>query len=427
MKNRRQSSVVSSQSSVVGGLLKISRIFYCLLSTVYCLLFLTPSSSSPQVFLEVTKEAAPKVKINVSLNERDAKGIPFGEITQVLSSDLERSGYFELATREEAEIILKGECRQIKEEISAEADLFSLDQASPFYHIKGKDKSFRRLAHRFANKIVERLSGKKGIALTKVVSSCQTEKGKEIVIFDYDGGNKRVITSDHTLNLFPRFSSDNSSLLYTSYLHDWPEIILHHLQTGKREIIASYPGLNSSASFSPDGKQVLLTLSKDGNPEIYLLTLSNKKLKRLTKNPGVDTSPIFLPNGKSIIFVSDRSGSPQIYQINLKDNSLRRISFEGSYNTSPSISARGDYLAYTSRIGGRLEISLLEIESGRNFCLTSQFQGSKEDPSFAPDGRHIVFTMTKNHSSNLYMLDIFSREIYPVTNKGDYSNSDWSK
>ncbi len=371
-----------------------------------------------EVYLEVRKEAAPKIRINVSLEER--------EVTQVLASDLERSGYFELTCREEAEIILKGECGRIKEEVVAEVGLYSIDQTSPFYLLKGRDRDERRLAHRLANQVVERLTGKKGISYSKIVATYQTGKGKEIVLLDYDGANERLITTDESLSLFPRFSPDNASLLYTSYLRYWPEVILHHLNTGRREIVASYPGLNSASSFSPDGRQVLLTLSKDGNPEIYLLTLANKRLERLSRNRAIDTSPIFLPDGKSIIFVSDRSGSPQIYQLQLKDNSLKRMTFEGSYNTSPAISPSGDHLAYTSRVGRQMEIFLREIESGNSFCLTSG-PGNKEDPSFAPDGRHLVFTKTLDYSSNLYMLDIFSREIYPITTKGGYRSPDWSK
>ncbi|MBU4128740.1 hypothetical protein KJ582_01315 [bacterium] len=371
-----------------------------------------------EVYLEVTKEVAPKIRINISLEGK--------EVTQVLASDLERSGYFKLTSQEEAEIILKGECQQIKEEIVAEVSLFSINQTSPFYLLKGRDGDERRLAHRLANQVVERLTGKKGIALSKIVANYQTEKRKEIVLFDYDGANERLITTDYSLNLFPRFSPDNASLLYTSYLRYWPEVILHHLNTGKREIVASYPGLNSASSFSLDGKHILLTLSKDGNPEIYLLILANRKLERLTRNQAIDTSSIFLPDGNSIIFVSDRSGSPQIYRLNLKDNSLKRMTFEGSYNTSPAISPSGDYLAYASRVSNQIEIFLLEMKSGDSFCLTSGL-GNKEDPSFASDGRHLVFTLTKDYSSNLYMLDIFSREIYPITTKGGYSSPNWSK
>ncbi|MBE9505742.1 MAG: PD40 domain-containing protein, partial [Chloroflexi bacterium] len=51
----------------------------------------------------------------------------------------------------------------------------------------------------------------------------------------------------------------------------------------------------------------------------------------------------------------------------------------------------------------------------------------KEDPSWAPDGRHLVYSMKSGDKSNLYMLDIYELEPLRLTSGGgDYLSPAWS-
>ena len=41
--------------------------------------------------------------------------------------------------------------------------------------------------------------------------------------------------------------------------------------------------------------------------------------------------------------------------------------------------------------------------------------GNKEDPDWGPDDRHLVFTLTRDHKSDVYMIDVFDRELTRIT------------
>ena len=381
-----------------------------------------PCSVTGQVTLEITRQAMPKIPIYLILPEK----LP--EFSTVLTQDLERSSYFEprrVATAAEAlgQILLTVEPRTD----GVDAKLFSSQNDSvPAFHqvFVTRPLNERILAHTAAKEIIERLTGYPAFTLTRMSASQKRGKDREIILMDYDGANLHPLTKDKSINLYPRFSPDQRSVMYTSFVNYWPRVFRQELASGKRQVLAAYPGLNSSATFSPNGKYVALSLSKDGNPEIYLLELRIGRLNRLTRNSSADTSPVFFPEGKSLLFVSDRTGGPQIYRLDLDTLSEKRLTFEGSYNTSPSISSDGRFMVYTSRMGSQNEIRLVVLETGQDVVLTGG-PGNKEDPSFGPDIRHVVFVHTSNHQSNLRILDIFSREEYIITQDGGYATPDW--
>ncbi|MFH0796696.1 MAG: hypothetical protein V2A65_06510 [Candidatus Omnitrophota bacterium] len=399
--------------------LKRFRVLYA----VCCLLVLIlPCSVTGQVTLEITRQAIPRIPIYLILPEK----LP--EFSAVLTRDLERSSYFEprrVADAGEA----PGQVLLTVEPVTdgVDAKLFSSQNDSvPAFHQVFVSQPFneRILAHTAAKEIIERLTGYPAITLTRMAASQKRGNDREIILMDYDGVNSHPLTQDKSINLYPRFSPDRRSVIYTSFVHYWPRVFRQEIAGGKRQVLAAYPGLNSSATFSPEGRYVALSLSKDGNPEIYLLELRTGKLNRLTRHPSADTSPVFFPDGKSLLFVSDRAGGPQIYRLYLNTLSEKRLTFEGSYNTSPAISPDSRFMAYTSRMGGRNEIRLVVLETGQDVVLTGG-SGNKEDPSFGPDSRHIVFVHISNHQSNLKVLDIFSREEYIITQDGGYATPDW--
>ncbi|PIW33201.1 MAG: hypothetical protein COW28_04430 [bacterium (Candidatus Ratteibacteria) CG15_BIG_FIL_POST_REV_8_21_14_020_41_12] len=83
-------------------------------------------------------------------------------------------------------------------------------------------------------------------------------------------------------------------------------------------------------------------------------------------------------------------------------------------------------IAYTSRLEGKFEIALLNLGDEKVEILTSG-QGNKEDPSWAPNGRQIVFSKRVGYKSNLHILDIYTKESYPlIEGKGNYTSPAWS-
>ncbi|HNQ35703.1 MAG TPA: hypothetical protein PKN80_06515 [bacterium] len=375
-----------------------------------------------QVSLDITRQAPPRLPVGLILPESLA------EFNRVLEQDLRWSGFFETRRLPAGSdwpaglSVLRVAAAESGLRVMLVAGTPPVARLDRTYRLAASDE--RALAHRVAREVIEELTGQSAVTESRIAAVRQEGKARELVIMDYDGANRKFLTSNGTLNLSPRFSPDGRSLIYTSFADYWPAIRRLTLAGGRVEKLAAYPGLNSAAAFSPDGRRLVLALSKDGNPDLYLLDLAGGGLKRLTNHPANDTSPVFFPDGKRLAFVSDRAGGPQIYRLELDSGRTERLTFEGGYNTSPDISPDGRFLAYTSRQGGQFEIRILVLESGRHHTVTSG-AGSKEDPAFASNSRHLVFVHTAKYRSELRLLDIFTGEDYKITEDGGYRTPDW--
>ncbi len=152
-------------------------------------------------------------------------------------------------------------------------------------------------------------------------------------------------------------------------------------------------------------------MSKDGCVEIYRTSLDGQSPVRLTRSRGgVAASPCWSPDGRQIAFVSNRGGGAQIYVMNADGSNVRRLFSGFDYVTSLDWSPRGGRIAFSTRYRGTLQIFVLDVERREAKQVTFD-SASHENPSFAPNGMHIVYMTTSGYESDLYIVD--SREETP--------------
>ena len=340
-----------------------------------------------------------------------------GQVADVLKNDLRLSGYFSLAPLSSAEYVQSGSVHGDHNGIVVECVV--MEQATKKVALskayQGSAQDLRRVVHKLSDDIVQTLSGQRGIAQTKVAFVWSHNGAKELAVMDYDGYNVHQLTYDRSISVRPRWSPDGRKIVYTSYKNVFPDVLEVDLYTGQRRRLAAYPGLNTGAVFSPDGLRIALTLSKDGNPELYTMNVQGGDLRRLTHTRAGESSPTWSPDGQAIAYVSDESGVPQIWEIGKDGGAASRLTVSPSYNTEPDWSrppANSDMkpmLAVTSRVGGKFQIGVYEKGSGVVSPVAAD-GADNEDPSWAPDGRHLVFTKTQHWRSQLYLLDVVTGE-----------------
>jgi TolB protein len=287
----------------------------------------------------------------------------------------------------------------------------------------------RKTIHRFADEVVMQLTGKRGIAETKIAFLNQERLGKEIYLIDFDGYNLHRLTHDNTLNLSPAWSPDANWIIYTSYAARNPDLIMINKNGKKRQTLHRLPGLNAAAAWSPDMQRIALVLSRDQNSEVYILN-KERQLGRLTRHFNIDTSPTWSPDGKRIAFTSDRSGTgaPQIYvmdSVKGDKSKVTRISFGSTYNDDPAWSPNGDQIAYTSRVGKRFQISVYDFNTHQSQVVTEGPE-SCEQPSWSPDGRFLVYRKKDNGLYNLFIQKLGNVEARQLTFSGKGHGPAWS-
>lgn len=388
------------------------------------LLFAASLCLSPAIGLAQSPKSSDEAPIpTITISKSDSialalspiSGPEGATISKLVRAHLSLSGFFNVTEADRAAMLISGaDGGSLQGKVADHSGGVVLSRT---YSGSASDK-----AAAFANDIVETLTGKKGLAGTKIAFAATQSGKKEIYTASYDGTNVRQITHDGTISVAPSLSPDGSRLVYTSYLKGYADIYSINLASGARERIVKYPGTNSGAAYSPDGSQIACTLSKDGNPELYVLSASGGSPRRLTRTKGVESSPTWSPDGREIIYSSDDGGTPQLYRISSSGGTPQRLPGSYPYCTKPSWSPDGKRVAYNIRQGGIFKIAVLDLGSGSTRVLT---EGSDaRDPIWAPNSRHLLYTQ----EGNLFLLDAQnSRKVKVIDHLGSISEPTWSR
>src|SRR6266536_5355417 len=225
-----------------------------------------------------------------------------------------------------AEGLVKGGFTIQGDEVTVELRLFDVFQNKERVGKRyiGRVKDYRRIAHKFADEIINQFTGVPGIFNTRIAYvSTSGGRFKEIHVSHLDGSEKFQVTNNHTINLSPSWSPDGRSVLYSSFKDKNQTLYLFELYSGKEVKFSPRAGRYLGGKMSPDGQFVAATLEVAGNTSLYLLDRNGNVVRRLTDNPGIEVSPSWSPDGRQLVFVADRSGSPQIYILDLASGKTR--------------------------------------------------------------------------------------------------------
>jgi TolB protein len=363
--------------------------------------------------------------------------VPFGwtgqgsamplDVAGVIAADLQRSGRFEPIAEEnmlqkpttggeldfddwsfiKAEAVVVGRVEQTGDnEYDVSFQLFDVFRRRQLvgYRIPATRGTMRRVAHRAADMIYEKLTGIKGVFATKV-AFVRVEGGPgaqkyKLIVADQDGESETVVMQSTDPIMSPAWSPDSRRLAYVSFENNRSSIWVQTLRTGNRIQVSNKPGINGAPAFSPDGRKLVLTLGGlDGNLDIHVLDLSSRQTRRLTTHRAIDTEGSWSPDGRYVYFTSDRSGGPQIYRVPASGGSPERVTFEGGYNARPRMSPDGERLAMVHLDRGNYRIAVMGMENKELLVVSAGAQD--ESPSFAPNSDTLIYATRQSRNGVL--------------------------
>jgi TolB protein len=251
-----------------------------------------------------------------------------------------------------------------------------------------------------------------------------------VYIADYDGENVRRVTAQRRVNISPSWSPDGRLLAYTAWAPA-PDIFVQHIYEVARPTrpAAGNDDVQSAhAAWSPDGTRLAFSSKRGGakNYNIYVVNRDGTNLRQLTTGESGDVAPTWSPSGGQIAYVSGRTGKAQLYLIGADGTNNQRLSCQEAECDHPSWSAVVNKIAYScGSSGAGYDICLLDMGS-RTIAKLTDGSGSNEQPSFAPNGRHVLFVTTRWGKKQLATVDVTGTNLKRLTTTGNNNYPDWS-
>jgi TolB protein len=146
-----------------------------------------------------------------------------------------------------------------------------------------------------------------------------------------------------------------------------------------------------------------------------------------------DLSPVYSPDGRQMAINSNRLGTdkPQIYIMPASGGEgdlISPYSFDRpGYFIAPDWSPVGGFVAFAGSLRrGFYHILVVRPEDRGGRVRQLTWEGNNEDPSWAPDGRHLVFIGERNWGKGLFVVDVATGNIRALLTGVEVTVPEWS-
>ncbi|HEY6089244.1 MAG TPA: hypothetical protein VD771_05600 [Gemmatimonadaceae bacterium] len=290
-------------------------------------------------------------------------------------------------------------------------------------------RELRFAIHGVSDEVERWITGVRGIAATKIAYI----DGKRLKIVDSDGANERVLPTVGAA-LSPSWHPSGRYIVYVDADDRGTRIAQFDLRTMRTRLLsASGRGLNITPVYTRDGKNIVWAQGGDAPAELMLASAAGEDSlpKPFVGRTGFETtSPSFSPDGKQIVFMSPRPLTPQLYTMNVNGTGLRLltpvVAGKRSYRTGADWSPNGQEIAFQQQ-NGDFQVWVIGVKDRVMRQLTNE--GENEDPTWAPDGRHLAITRRLGEIGaprSIWVLDERTGRLRQLTQSGDGRLADWS-
>jgi Tol biopolymer transport system component len=269
----------------------------------------------------------------------------------------------------------------------------------------------------------------------------------DLHIVDVETGHDRIIT-ESVDNVLPDFdwAPDGSQIVFTTgtgYIYDH-ELFLVNVLSGEITRLTNNEEMDESPDWSPDGKWIAFqsSVDADGGSKIWLINPDSRERKTLVNDPSIDdkalNAPLWSPD-MSMVSVSGLAGiHPRTVGLLVIDVQSGRviceIRSEGAEILARTVWASDSrYIAYSSNQNGTYDVYVSSVTDQREQDPTqiTQLPGQEVGALWSPDGKKLLFTSyvetdSQPYVQQIYMVDVETLELHPLTEVGSMVGAGWS-
>ena len=154
-----------------------------------------------------------------------------------------------------------------------------------------------------------------------------------------------------------------------------------------------------------DDARITATMNKFGSFELVDHALAEKTLSRLLPKVPNATSPSWSPDGRKLLLTKRVEDKMQIHLLDLETGQINNLTRTKTNEHEPAWSPDGARIAFTSERTGDREIFVMRVDGSHPTNLTDN-SASDSAPAWAPDGQRLLFSTNRAGSGwRVYSMD----------------------
>ncbi|MCB1020222.1 MAG: PD40 domain-containing protein [Bryobacterales bacterium] len=240
------------------------------------------------------------------------------------------------------------------------------------------------------------------------------DRGLGIAVLDVETGAAKPLSDEVSArhDLAPKVSPDGTRVAFLrAFAKSYPSAIVVAALDGEgraagEERVIELGAEAISLDWSPDGHELLYVGRAGGDWALWRMDAEAKHAPRRLSGPGVNVTGVAVsPAANRLVYEVEQVDS-NVWRVETASGERRELIASTYADRDASYSPDGERLAFVSARTGTEQIWTALADGSEPVAATSFESGELASPTWAPDGRQVVFAHTLGERSEIWLVDV---------------------
>ena len=165
--------------------------------------------------------------------------------------------------------------------------------------------------------------------------------------------------------------------------------------------------------FSPDGRLIAFRRGFSPYSDLYVMAADGSGVRRVTHVAARIRGHAWTRDGRALVFASDHDGPMSLHVVDIEGGVVSSLGILGEF---PDTSRADDHVVFEiPRMQSALSRIALSADSPSSPATLAPSTGDDFAPAVSPDGSRVVFVSDRSRQHQLWLHDLASGEVRPLT------------